>query len=330
MQTVNVNCVEVFPCAYWKGLIRLAEKQQGPTANGFEKSTWPPHSSLLCWHCCHSFDSVPAYYPIELNFKKNMFYFMGNFCSWNCVKGYALKVNDHRKPQGTTFISLLAFLTVHRPKYCLQPRAERHSYQCPCIDMFRGVPLPPKKELLESFGGTMSISDYRKNFLTIDKYEWVMEYFHKNNNIIREMDSITSTQKRRAYTFCFISYPGPSEATVDQLYLLPLTHKTLPKTQKPENEDPPPATKRALKSCTRSNPGGRRRFPKSAALAPPTQEVQSESKQVPESTPEPPIRVVEPVVSEEQAFYISSIHKYGNLMSSMGITIEKKSSIDGR
>jgi hypothetical protein len=35
------------------------------------------------------------------------------------------------------------------------------------------------------------------------------------------------------------------------------------------------------------------------------------------------LRAVEPVVSEEQAFYVQSMNKYGNLFTSMGISIEK-------
>lgn len=327
MQSVNVNCVEVYPCAYWKRLIRIAESHNGSANTGFEKSTWPPHSSTLCWNCCHSFDNVPSFYPVDLDAEKNVFFFMGNFCSWNCVKGYALKLNDQRKPQGTSYISLLAFLTVHRPLKCLYSRTEQHPYNCPCLEEFKGVSLPPKKELLKAFGGHLSIDEYRKNFMKIEKYDWVMEYFHKNNKIMRELGSLTLTQKRRAYTFCFVSYPGPSEATVDHLYLLPLTHKTLPKAKKAETK-PDDGAKHTLKTLHRSNPAGRRRFPKNNAPEPsmsskPSTEQHHHPKS-PEQLPPPP--TIEPVVSEEQAFYISSVHKYGNLMSSMGITIQKKSS----
>ena len=392
MQSVNVKCIQVYPCAYWRRLVRFSDHQTGPTTTGFDKSTWPPTSSLLCWHCCHPFDNIPAFYPVSLDVKTNVFYFMGNFCSWNCVKGYAVSITDHKKPNASSYISLVAFLTVHRPKHCLQNHSETHSYDCPCLDIFKGVPLPPKKELLHSFGGTMTIEEYRKNFLIIENYKWVVEYFHKNNQIIRELDSLSLTQKRRAYTYSFVTFPGPSEATIDRLYLLPLTNQVF----KADPTDPTDPTNRnypqqlsqitrqlpqqqsggrTVKPCNRANPGGRRRFPRSAQPSshePPqetavtsssvsatssissisatlsnrssipsipnastTSLARSEPKllltrETSQTKPavEPQRRMIEPAVSEEQAFYISRIHKYGNLMTSMGLKIEKKNSVD--
>ena len=314
METVNVNRIQVYPCAYWKGLIRRANTHQGNTSTGFDKGTWPPKSSILCWQCCHSFDYVPAYYPVDLDVDRNIFYFMGNFCSWNCVKGYGVRMKDHQRPQGASYISLLAFLTVHRPKYCLEDAPNKHSSNCPCIDMFRGVQLPGKKELLRAFGGCMDVGEYRKDFLKIESYDWVNDYFSNNNSVKRDMNIITSNVSRRAYTFCFLSYPGPAEATVEHLYVLPLTHKTLPKTQS-ETPTESNVPRKSVKPCTRSNPGGRRRFPRNNSPAPTSTSVVD--------APQPRV-TVEPAVSEEQAFYISSVHKYGNLFSSMGITIEKK------
>lgn len=312
METVRVNRVQVYPCDYWGGLIRRAQDQRGPTTTGFDKSTWPTHSSAWCWQCCHPFDNVPAYYPIDLDIANGVFYFIGNFCSWNCVKGYAMRLNDHRRPEGASYISLLAFLTVHRPKFCLHEKEDKHPHTCPCIDMFHGIQLPAKKELLQTFGGTMPISEYRKDFMMIEDHDWVDDYFHKNNVIRREMESITATQRRRAYTFCFVSYPGPTEAVVDQLYVLPLTHKTLPKQKQNISEDEPP--KKAVKPCKpTSTTTGRRRGPKSNAPAP-----------TPVAAPAPAPTPIEPAVSEEQAFYVSSVQQFGNLFSSMGITIEKK------
>lgn len=368
---VNVNCVQVYPCAYWKGLIRRANNCIGSTNTGFEKGIWPPTSSALCWYCCHGFDNVPAFYPVELDIKQNVFYFMGNFCSWNCVKAYSASLQDHRRPQGTSFLALLAFLTVHRPLYCSYDKNQKHPHTCPCIDKFHGIKISPKKETLQSFGGDTSIQEYRKGFQIIEKYEWVLSYFHQNNSIIRELESITSTQKRRAYTFCFLSYPGPKEATVDQLYVLPLTHRTV-SSKSALSMDPPlskhatssyessvsslcyssgpssgstltstststpvvpgfssssssssTARGKSIKGGNRTAPSGRRRLkgvPTNCSTS------EDQTKDVPEDVPK--TRVIEPMISEEQAFYISSANKYGNLMSSMGIVIERKSSLE--
>lgn len=332
---VSVHCVEVFPCGYWKCLISHGEAQSGTVSTGFEKNTWPPISNIMCWHCCHPFNCVPVYYPLKLDIKSNTFYFIGNFCSWNCVKAYGVRMNGHRRPEGASWISLLAFLTVHRPMYCSQSILERHSFDCPCIDKFYGIPVAPPKETLKIFGGDVSIDDYRKDFLQVKKYDWVVQYFHQNNKVTRDLETLTSTQKRRAYTFCFIAYPGPRETKVNELYILPLTHKTVPKRKQSTTVEEEP--KKILKSCSRPNPTGRRRLPKSNAPVPTstftpkdedTKQLLTNTTRVDTCIPVAP-RKVEPVVSEEQAFYISSVNKFGNLMSSMGIVIEKKSSLDG-
>jgi hypothetical protein len=307
METVKVNKFRVYPCAFWKGLSRRADLHQGLTSTGYDKHTWPPRSSSWCWQCCHPFETVPAFLPIELNVDNNTFYLTGNFCSWNCVKVYAFRMPQFRRPQAACWISLLAFLTVHRPRHCPQDPREGngHHHSCPCLDEFKGVDLPAMKEELHTFGGTMSIKDYRKDLLTIDNYEWVTTYFHQNHAIKRELNSLTATQKRRAYVFCLVSYPGPSESSTDQIYVLPLTHKTIPKPSQAQAQD---SEQKAAKPCGRSAP--RRRLPKGmnvgTSLLPP-----------------PPARVVEPVVSEEHAFYVQSLNKYGNLFTSMGISIEK-------
>ena len=307
METVKVNRVQVYPCAYWKGLVKRTNIHPDANTCGFTRGTWPPRSSILCWSCCHTFDNVPAFYPVELDLDRNTFYFIGNFCSWNCVKAYSLKLNDNRRPPGASYTSLLAFLTVHRPRNCPNPTSNPHKYSCPCLEKFTGVQMPPKRENLQMFGGGITISEYRKDFLVIEDYAWVTNYFHNNDSMHRDMDQLMSTPKSRAYTFCFVSYPGPAEATVDQLYVLPLTKQTLPKAQPTEKKEVAP------KSCARSNPGGRRRFPKNNTPTVATNDTSATT----------PTRV-EPVVSEEQAFYVSSVCMYGNLINSMGITVKSK------
>lgn len=352
METVEVSRIQVFPCAYWNGLLRRADEYEGLTGTGYDKWTWPSRSYLLCWNCCHSFDCVPSFLPVHLDLGSNQFYFAGNFCSWNCVKSYAFRLHGVRKPGGASYISLLAFLTAHRPRHCLYDKDVKHPHTCPCIDMFTGVTMSPKKEVLKAFGGNLSVEEYRKDFLTIESYDWVEDYFNKNREVNSAMTSLTSTKQRRMYTFCFVSYPGPLEATVDQVVILPLTHRTLPK--KSSDEQP---VKKAVKPYSRSNPCGRRRFPKSNNMSAPcggsddrntstttsASALQTTPAPAPAPAPSPaptsyhyskentttatpptkPVPV-EPAVSEEQAFYINSVNKYGNLFSSMGITIQKK------
>ena len=335
METVSVNRIPIYPCGYWRGLVQRSLNDSEITSTGFERNTWPPHSSIWCWYCCHSFNTVPVYLPVEVNEEKNTFYFTGNFCSWNCVKGYAGSFTDRRPPKAVVYISLLAFLTAHRPRHCLYTEDESHSYKCPCTDMFKGVELPPKKELLHTFGGTLSIEEYRKDFLTVESYDWVNTYFNKNNAVRGTLASLTSNPKRRAYTFSFLSYPGPKEATVDHVYILPLTNKTVAVDHTNEigtttSTTSSSSSKKKKTPCGKSATS-RRRYPKSSTPAPipsNNNNVSMSTETIENTGPIIPITQpqcnVEPIVSEEQKFYIQSVNQYGNLFSSMGIRVEKK------
>lgn len=339
--SVSVGCGNVFPLAFWNCLVRHAKA-----------GTWPLYSNALCWYCCHTFENVPAYYPIKFDTHTNVFYFTGNFCSWNCVKAYSFRMNDHRRPSGASYVSLLSFVTVHRPTYCSHKETDKHPYTCPCTSLFRGVRMPLAKERLVAFGGDVTIDEYRKHFMVIKDIEWVNKYFHHNPSLRRDVSSITYTSKRRLYTFSFVSN-SIDEVAPDQIYILPLTRKTISK-RKHEKEvntdkcssDCEPAPKLKAGSVTGSS--GRKRLPRGYKCSADTQKQGQVTEQVPSTTGntstlmgsshvpyvpvvpvvsvsvKPVLPVVEPTVSEEQAFYISSVNKYGNLLSSMGIRIEKK------
>ena len=43
-----------------------------------------------CWWCCHSFEGAPLSVPHRYDDRRSKFYTAGNFCSWSCVKSYAI------------------------------------------------------------------------------------------------------------------------------------------------------------------------------------------------------------------------------------------------
>lgn len=104
---------------------------------------------------------------------------IGNFCSWNCAKSFVYSKGS-RKPQGVHYLWILSFLTVHRPQHCPSVTSY-HSAECPCLKIPSTIELTPPKEHLQAFGGNMSIDEFRKNSLTIDKYEWISQFlnYHK-------------------------------------------------------------------------------------------------------------------------------------------------------
>lgn len=76
-------------------------------------------------------------------------------------------------------VSLFAYLTVHRPRFCPVDSTQKHKSSCMCLDMPFSVKPAPSKEILKMFGGTMEIEEYRKTFAMIKTYTHV-EKFTKN------------------------------------------------------------------------------------------------------------------------------------------------------
>lgn len=52
---------------------------------------------MWCWWCCHDHDGDSLSLPYRYDQMRNKFYTCGNFCSWSCMKSYAIdKYGDMR------------------------------------------------------------------------------------------------------------------------------------------------------------------------------------------------------------------------------------------
>ena len=45
---------------------------------------------MWCWWCCHPFEGTPLNIPVKYDDRRKKFNTAGNFCSWSCMKSYAL------------------------------------------------------------------------------------------------------------------------------------------------------------------------------------------------------------------------------------------------
>lgn len=114
------------------------------------KEEYPESSEYLCWWCCHSFDGSPKCVPTGYNNVNNTFTVTGNFCSWNCAKAYTF----YEKPnQISNLTRLIQF--IHGSGEFL-------------------IPIAPPRYLLKSFGGTMSIDEFRQNSSTFELNKPIM------------------------------------------------------------------------------------------------------------------------------------------------------------
>lgn len=119
-----------------------------PFKNFNKSGKWPEQVNIYCWHCCHPFKSKPVSIPIR--YVNDTFYVYGVFCSYNCASAYNLNSNDYNKNENHQLLSLMYSKLYNTNKF---------------IDI---CPAPPK-EVLQIFGGNVTIDNYRNNFITNNK-----------------------------------------------------------------------------------------------------------------------------------------------------------------
>jgi len=105
-------------------------------------------TDISCWWCCHSFDVYPVSMPLKYNDKTGVFKVKGCFCSFNCAKTYGITT------QKNIDIGLFCLL---------------HKMLCGTI---KTISKAPPKEILQKFGGPISIEDYRQSFDTVRTYKF--------------------------------------------------------------------------------------------------------------------------------------------------------------
>lgn len=103
-----------------------------------------------CWWCCHDFNSPELKMPHKYDTLRNIFYTSGIFCSWSCMKAYAID------KYGVTRGGIICGNMITMRKKLFNK-----------IGQIRKA--PNRFELLE-FGGSMTIEEFRTNNV-VDKIE---------------------------------------------------------------------------------------------------------------------------------------------------------------
>lgn len=109
---------------------------------------------MWCWWCCHPFDGAALQMPYRHDDRRNIFTTTGNFCSWSCMKSYAL--DKYGLSRGGIICGNIVMM--RRRMY----RQSGHVKPAPC------------RFKLGVFGGDMTIDEFREN-QTVDKVEVVEE-----------------------------------------------------------------------------------------------------------------------------------------------------------
>lgn len=123
---------------YVKMNLKLFDSQNG-------KNIVIDKTNVACWWCTYNFDTVPCFIPER--FDNDTFYVFGCFCTFNCAMAYNLNMGDYKMYDRFSLIKKLY--------YCMYDNND---------SVVNSITIAPPREILEKFGGHVSIEDYRKNF----------------------------------------------------------------------------------------------------------------------------------------------------------------------
>lgn len=104
-------------------------------------------TDIPCWWCTYSFNTIPCFLPDS--YKDNTFHVFGCFCSYDCANAYNFfSINDYKVWERYSLLY----------KLCNTTNNTHHNI---------GVADP--KEVLQKYGGTKTIVEFRENLNTCKK-----------------------------------------------------------------------------------------------------------------------------------------------------------------
>lgn len=103
-------------------------------------------TNIVCWWDTCPFDTMPIFLPDR--YYNNKYYVFGCFCSFNCMVAYNLNMDDYRVQIRHSLIM----------KYYFQ-----------LFKLTTPIAIAPQKEILQKFGGNMTIEEFRNKSLLLKK-----------------------------------------------------------------------------------------------------------------------------------------------------------------
>ena len=95
-----------------------------------------------CWWCCHPYEGDTLHMPFNYDEKTKKFKTTGQFCSWSCIKAYALERYGLNK--GGLICQNMTLFKKHTTG-----------------ELTKTWPAP-SRQALKVFGGTLTIEEFRK------------------------------------------------------------------------------------------------------------------------------------------------------------------------
>jgi hypothetical protein len=139
----------------------------------------PKKTNICCWWCTYNFDCLPSFIPDK--YHNGKFYVFGCFCSFNCAGAYNLNLADNKVWERYSLMKQMY--------YIINKNDISSVY-----DIEINVAGP--KELLEKYGGPMTIEEYRKNSKILGReYHKLMPPFLPINIGFEESTSTKTNSK---------------------------------------------------------------------------------------------------------------------------------------
>ncbi len=132
-------------CSNSMKILKVKIKQIMVAFSGSSASQqWPETSKYKCHWCTFNFETVPIFLPIKYNESTRVFTVKNNFCSFNCAMAYNNCIHDSNSKKITAEFLNHLFFKIFGNSIPIKPA--------------------PSRELLQDFGGILSIEEYRKSF----------------------------------------------------------------------------------------------------------------------------------------------------------------------
>lgn len=128
----------------------IDKKYYVPNSNIYDicGNCWKDKTDNRCWWCSYEFDSVPIGLPNKYQNKK--FYLYGCFCSFNCAHSYNLELKDYKVWERYSLLNHIKKIVFNN-------------------DKIQNITAAPPKEVLKTYGGSMTIEEYRNSAISIPK-----------------------------------------------------------------------------------------------------------------------------------------------------------------
>ncbi len=104
-------------------------------------------NNIACWWDTYEFDTLPYFIPDK--YYNNNYYVFGCFCSINCAMAYNLNMGDYKMSERIALLNQL-YENIIKLKN-------------------KDIMFSPPKEILNKYGGRLTIEEYRENLISCDK-----------------------------------------------------------------------------------------------------------------------------------------------------------------